>query len=69
MLITNLALFLYYDVIFMVPRAIIRSFFAVFFNIWRIICHRNMGFVSIDVEWSISYMSLIHYSVVSAPKK
>ena len=33
MLITNLALFLYYDVIFMVPRAIIRSFFAVFFLI------------------------------------
>ena len=30
MLITNLALFLYYDVIFMVPCAIVTSFFAVF---------------------------------------
>ena len=30
MLITNLSLFLYYDVIFMVPCAIITSFFAVF---------------------------------------
>ena len=30
MLFTNLALFLYYEVIFMVPRAIIRPFFAVF---------------------------------------
>ena len=65
MLITNLAIFLYYKVIFMVPHVIITSF-LLFFSIVKIICNRSMGFVSIDAEWSISYLSLTHYLIISA---
>ena len=43
--------------------------FRCFFSISRIICDRSMGFVSIDAEWSISYLSLIHYLVISAREK
>ena len=43
--------------------------FSLFFSISRIIFDRSMGFVSIDAKWSISYLSSIHYLVVSAREK
>jgi len=66
-LITNLILFLHYDVILRLHDAVMASF-LVFFSILKSTCVRIVDVASKDAEYMISCRSSIHNLVVSSQK-
>ena len=67
-LITNLILFFEYDVILTVHDALMTSF-LLFFSISKTTCVRIVGVTPNDAEYMISYLSSMHYVVVSPLEK